>query len=211
MRCPRAPSRGRCRGTAPGDGGRRAGRAVPSRFLLAVPRTAGPPEGRTVSLRRSTFLAHRRAGRCTKPRRAVHEAAPGGAQRNACRPMGKRWSVAAARQVRFLRVPPERDRTGTPAATTVPVEAGIVTAATAAVSAQSDGRSAHAALPGVLADVPVAVLVIDQRTSRVTYANVAAVEMAGNVGLPVDVDGWGSAAGLPDLSGAPPASTTGPL
>src|SRR4051794_41828338 len=35
--------------------------------------------------------------------------------------------------------------------------------------------------------------------------------MAGNVGLPVDVDVWGSAAGLTDLSGAPLASTTGPL
>src|SRR4051812_45206300 len=210
MRCTRATSRGRCRGIAPGDGGRRAGRAVPSRFLLAVPRTAGPPEGRTVSLRRSTFLAHRRAGRCTKPRRAMHKGMRAG-QWETCRPWGKRWSGTAARQVRFLRVPPERDRTGTPAATTVPVEAGIVAAATAAVSAQSGGRSAHAALPGVLADVPVAVLVIDQRTSRVTYANVAAVEMAGNVGLPVDVDVWGSAAGLTDLSGAPLASTTGPL
>jgi PAS domain S-box-containing protein len=108
-------------------------------------------------------------------------------------------------------VRPERDRTATTGPTTVPVEAGIVTAATAAVSTQPDDGSAHSVLPGVLADVPVAVLVIDQRTNRVTYANLAAVEMAGNVGLPVDVDVWGSAAGLTDLTGAPLASTTGPL
>ena len=66
-------------------------------------------------------------------------------------------------------------------------------------------------LPGVLADVPVAVLVIDQRSSAVVYANTAAVELAGNVGLPVDADTWGAAAGLTDLSGAPLASSSGPL
>jgi PAS domain S-box-containing protein len=66
-------------------------------------------------------------------------------------------------------------------------------------------------LPGVLADVPVAVLVIDQQANAVMYANVAAVELAGNVQLPVDVDAWGAAAGLTDLTGAPLASTSGPL
>src|SRR4051812_50214294 len=99
------------------------------------------------------------------------QGAPGAAQRDAYRPMGKRWSVAGARQVRFLRVPPERDRTGTPAATTVPVEAGIGTAATAALSAQSDGRPAHAAPPGVVADGPLPGPVLHPRTSPATHAH----------------------------------------
>src|SRR6185437_11852907 len=73
------------------------------------------------------------------------------------------------------------------------------------------GSSAHGTLPGVLADVPVAVLVIDQRASSVVYANLAAVEMAGNVRLPIDVDTWGAAAGLTDLGGNPLASSSGPL
>jgi PAS domain S-box-containing protein len=90
-------------------------------------------------------------------------------------------------------------------------QAGIVTAASAAVSEHTGRGSAHSALPGVLVDVPVAVLVIDQRAGTVTYANTAAVELAGNVQLPVDVDTWGASAGLTDLSGAPLASTSGPL
>jgi PAS domain S-box-containing protein len=90
-------------------------------------------------------------------------------------------------------------------------QAGIVTAASAAVSGSTGPAGAHAVLPGVLADVPVAVLVIDQQANAVMYANVAAVELAGNVTLPVDVDTWGAAAGLTDLSGAPLASTSGPL
>src|SRR3954452_25524872 len=89
-------------------------------------------------------------------------------------------------------------------------QAGIVTAASAAMSG-NPGQGGHATLPGVLADVPVAVLVIDQRTSCVVYANTAAVELAGNVRLPVDTDAWGAAAGLTDLSGAPLASSSGPL
>jgi len=89
-------------------------------------------------------------------------------------------------------------------------QAGIVTAASAAVSGHA-GASARGTLPGVLADVPVAVLVIDQRADSVVYANAAAVEMAGNVGLPVDIDTWGAAAGLTDLSGGPLASSSGPL
>jgi PAS domain S-box-containing protein len=89
-------------------------------------------------------------------------------------------------------------------------QAGIVTAASAAVSGHGDA-SAHSTLPGVLADVPVAVLVIDQAAGSVIYANTAAVELAGNVRLPVDVDTWGAAAGLTDLSGAPLASSRGPL
>ncbi|MFL6094226.1 MAG: SpoIIE family protein phosphatase [Blastococcus sp.] len=89
-------------------------------------------------------------------------------------------------------------------------QAGIVTAASAAVS-DHHGSSARGTLPGVLADVPVAMLVIDQRSSSVVYANVAAVELAGNVRLPVDVDTWGAEAGLTDLSGGPLASSSGPL
>jgi len=89
-------------------------------------------------------------------------------------------------------------------------QAGIVTAASAAVSGHA-GSSARGTLPGVLADVPVAVLVIDHRTSSVVYANLAAVELAGNVRLPIDVDSWGAAAGLTDLGGDPLASSSGPL
>jgi PAS domain S-box-containing protein len=89
-------------------------------------------------------------------------------------------------------------------------QAGIVTAATAVVSEHADG-GAGAALPGILADVPVAVLVIDRNAGTVTYANEAAVELAGNVRLPVEVDAWGAAAGLTDLNGAPLASTSSPL
>ncbi|TFV86928.1 PAS domain-containing protein [Blastococcus sp. CT_GayMR20] len=87
-------------------------------------------------------------------------------------------------------------------------QAGIVTAASAAVS--RDG-GASATLPAVLADVPVAVLVIDRAASTVIYANTAAVQLAGNVRLPVDVDTWGAAAGLTDLGGGPLASSSGPL
>jgi PAS domain S-box-containing protein len=89
-------------------------------------------------------------------------------------------------------------------------QAGIVTAVSAAVSGSS-GASARGTLPGVLADVPVAVLVIDQRAGCVVYANVAAVELAGNVRLPVDIDAWGAAAGLTDLAGNPLASSSGTL
>ena len=89
-------------------------------------------------------------------------------------------------------------------------QAGIVTAANAAVSGQGTA-GAHSTLPAVLGNVPVAVLVIDQNTSTVVYANTAAVELAGNVGLPVDIDTWGAAAGLTDLAGGPLANSVGPL
>ena len=90
-------------------------------------------------------------------------------------------------------------------------QAGIVTAAEAVVTEHGSGAGASHALPAVLADVPVAVLLIDQKSGAVTYANTAAVEMAGNVRLPVDVDTWGAAAGLTDLGGSPLARTSGPL
>lgn len=108
-------------------------------------------------------------------------------------------------------VPSERDRPGsslTPDAD-LGQQAGIVTAASAAVAGHEGG--AHAGLPGVLADVPVAVLVIDQKASSVVYANSAAVQLAGDVGLPVDVDTWGASAGLTDLSDRPLAMSSGPL
>src|SRR3954466_13213783 len=108
-------------------------------------------------------------------------------------------------------MPTERDGAGS---SPIPVphgeleQAGIVTAASAAVPGQGSGPPT---LPGILSTVPVAVLVIDQKNSAVTFANTAAVELAGNVALPVDVDTWGAASGLTDLAGEPLASTSGPL
>jgi PAS domain S-box-containing protein len=96
--------------------------------------------------------------------------------------------------------PAERDR-----------QTSLVGAAEAVVTGSDSDRGARAALPGVLSDVPVAVLVIDQTAGTVTYANTAAIELAGNVGLPVPVDAWGAAAGLTDLSSAPLAESSSPL
>jgi len=90
-------------------------------------------------------------------------------------------------------------------------QANIVGAAEALVSRNDDERGAQAALPGVLSDVPVAVLVIDQAAGTVIYANTAAIELAGNVSLPVPIDTWGASAGLTDLSSAPLERTSGPL
>ena len=87
-------------------------------------------------------------------------------------------------------------------------QASIVGAAEAAVSADTRGGGA---LPGVLSDVPVAVLVIDQAAGLVVYANTAAIELAGNVGLPVPVDTWGASVGLTDLNSEPLAHSAGPL
>nr|WP_246063178.1 SpoIIE family protein phosphatase [Blastococcus colisei] len=108
-------------------------------------------------------------------------------------------------------MPSERDRSGTPLAPEADLgqQVGIVTAASAAVA--DSGKAAHAGLPGVLADVPVAVLVIDREAGSVVYANTAAVHLAGDVGLPVDIDTWGAAAGLTDLAGRPLATSSGPL
>src|SRR5205807_746115 len=52
---------------------------------------------------------------------------------------------------------------------------------------------------------------IDQKAGSVIYANTAAVELAGHISLPVDIDTWGAAAGLTDLAGSPLASTESPL
>ncbi|MGY1748582.1 SpoIIE family protein phosphatase [Modestobacter sp. SYSU DS0511] len=81
----------------------------------------------------------------------------------------------------------------------------------AAAAAVTDGAGGQAALPGVLAEVPVAVLVIDQGEGTVVYANTAAIELAGNPHLPLPIDTWGASAGLTDLSGAALASTSNPL
>jgi PAS domain S-box-containing protein len=117
-------------------------------------------------------------------------------------------------------VPSDRSAAPPPRRTREPVldgqvdlgrQAGIVTAASAAVSGDGHHPGSRGALPAVLADVPVAVLVIDRTSNSVIYANTAAVELAGNVGLPVDVDTWGASAGLTDLSGDPLASSSGPL
>jgi PAS domain S-box-containing protein len=116
--------------------------------------------------------------------------------------------VQAAVAVAGTGIPPGAD-----AGREVHHQTGVVSAATAAVShaAITGASTPQTSLPGVLADLPVAVLVIDQTTSAVTYANDAAVQLAGNISLPVDVDRWGAAAGLTDLSGAPLASSNGPL
>jgi len=78
------------------------------------------------------------------------------------------------------------------------------------VEEHADG-GASLVLPGLLADASVSVLVIDQRAGTVIYANSAAVELAGSLQLPVDLDSWGAAAGLTDLDGRALASTGGPL
>jgi PAS domain S-box-containing protein len=90
-------------------------------------------------------------------------------------------------------------------------QAGLLADASAVLSGAPSSRTASAALPGVLADTPVAVLLIERTTGTVTFANAAAVDMAGHVQLPVSVDAWGAAAGLTDLAGEPLASTRGPL
>ncbi|MGY2080668.1 SpoIIE family protein phosphatase [Modestobacter sp. SYSU DS0657] len=122
------------------------------------------------------------------------------------------------------------DRAGVPVdpGTDVPLEAAAAVAAMgapvgederdqqqslvgAAAAAVTDGAGGPSALPGVLAEVPVAVLVIDQGEGTVVYANTAAIELAGNPHLPLPIDTWGASAGLTDLSGAALASTSNPL
>ncbi|WP_089305935.1 SpoIIE family protein phosphatase [Geodermatophilus pulveris] len=89
--------------------------------------------------------------------------------------------------------------------------AGVVSAASAVMTERAGTGSASAALPEVLAEVPVAVLLIDRVAGAVTYANSAAVEMAGNVRLPVDIDTWGASVGLTGLGGQALARTSSPL
>lgn len=81
----------------------------------------------------------------------------------------------------------------------------------AAANAVAPLSGSDSLLPTVLGDTPTAVLLINRADGLVTYANRAAIELAGDVGLPVGVDAWGAAAGLTDLSGAPLAGTDAPL
>ncbi len=66
-------------------------------------------------------------------------------------------------------------------------------------------------VPQVLDNAPVAVLLIDRATRQVTYANAAALELVGDITLPVDTGAWADAAGLTDLDGRPLAGNEGPL
>ncbi|MCU1606609.1 MAG: putative light sensor protein, partial [Modestobacter sp.] len=86
-------------------------------------------------------------------------------------------------------------------------QASIVGVAEAAVSHTATRSGAQSVLPAVLSDVPVAVLVMDRSAGTVVYANRAADELAGNIGLPAQIDAWGASAGLTDLTGSPLAST----
>lgn len=81
-----------------------------------------------------------------------------------------------------------------------------------ALAATSAARAApEGLLPTVLSDTPAAVLLINRVDGLVTYANRAAIDLAGDVGLPIGVDAWGAAAGLTDLAGEPLAGTDAPL
>jgi PAS domain S-box-containing protein len=88
--------------------------------------------------------------------------------------------------------------------------AASLVASVTEIMADSVGR-AQDILPGLLAEVPVAILLIDLDDSRVTYANQAAVDMAGQVHLPLSLDDWGHAAGLTDLEGNPLETSGSPL
>ncbi|MFQ1004215.1 SpoIIE family protein phosphatase [Modestobacter sp. SSW1-42] len=86
--------------------------------------------------------------------------------------------------------------------------AGVLAAASAAAAGPAD---AGRALPAVLGDSLVAVLLVNRVDGLVTFANRAAIALAGDIGLPVAVDAWGEAAGLTDLSGQPLTGPDGPL
>jgi PAS domain S-box-containing protein len=77
--------------------------------------------------------------------------------------------------------------------------ADVLAQATAAVAEEpADGRSV---LPEVLGNSVVAVLLVNRLDGLVTYANRAAIVLAGDIGLPVSLERWAAAAGLTDLSG----------
>ncbi|HET9689656.1 MAG TPA: SpoIIE family protein phosphatase [Acidimicrobiales bacterium] len=71
------------------------------------------------------------------------------------------------------------------------------------VSNDLDRRQVRSALPHVLLHLPVALLLVDQRSSAVVYANQAALDLAGDVALPLPLADWGRASSLTDLRGAP--------
>jgi PAS domain S-box-containing protein len=91
-----------------------------------------------------------------------------------------------------------------------PAGTASLVASVTEIVADSAGR-AQDILPGLLAEVPVAILLIDLQDSRVTYANQAAVDMAGRVRLPLPLDDWGHATGLTDLDGLPLDTRRSPL
>lgn len=82
-------------------------------------------------------------------------------------------------------------------------EALIEPAAQLVAESGLDRGQVRAVLPHVLVDVPVAILLVDQRSSEVVYANQAAVRMAGDISLPVPLAQWGTASSLTDLNGQP--------
>ncbi|MGJ7442563.1 SpoIIE family protein phosphatase [Aquipuribacter sp. MA13-6] len=66
-------------------------------------------------------------------------------------------------------------------------------------------------LPRVMHEADAAVLVVDLTSSRVEYANLMAMAMAGSQALPIGVDEWGRLAGLVDPGGADLADTASAL
>ncbi len=81
----------------------------------------------------------------------------------------------------------------------------------AAAASMARGPAGARALPRVLGDAPVAVLLIDRTSQQVTFANGSAHDLTGDLALPVGTDAWGEAAGLTDLDGHPLVSTDGPF
>lgn len=79
------------------------------------------------------------------------------------------------------------------------------------VLADSPSAAGPTLLPRVLGDAPIAVLLIDRTSGQVTYANAAALELAGDVRLPVATDRWSAAAGVTDVDGMPLEATSEPL
>ena len=88
-------------------------------------------------------------------------------------------------------------------------QADVLAHATSAAAAPP--AAGGSVLPAVLGDTPVAVLLINRVDGLVTFANRAAIALAGDIGLPVAIDAWGAAAGLTDLSGQALAGTHAPL
>nr|WP_246214738.1 SpoIIE family protein phosphatase [Modestobacter muralis] len=100
-----------------------------------------------------------------------------------------------------------------------PVDPGRDRPATARRDPRADGLARAAttgprdagSLPAVLGGSVVAVLLVDRRDGAVTYANRAAIALAGDVRLPVGLDAWAAAAGLTDASGGALHGADAPL
>ncbi|MCZ2827277.1 SpoIIE family protein phosphatase [Modestobacter sp. VKM Ac-2986] len=80
-----------------------------------------------------------------------------------------------------------------------------------ATSAAATGPGDAGTLPAVLGGSVVAVLLVDRRDGTVTFANRAAIALAGDIGLPVGLDAWAAAAGLTDASGGALDGADAPL